>query len=50
MVSFKEIPHFSCNFLKFFDLIVWIFKIKYYLCTIRFKQRTYLPDLTSLTI
>ena len=42
MGSFERTPHFLYNFLKIIDLIVWKFKIKYYLCTIRFKQRTYL--------
>lgn len=45
--NFAKIPHFLCKFLLFFDKIVWKSKIKYYLCIIRFKQRTYLPNLTD---
>lgn len=38
------IPHFLCDFLQIIDKIIWKFKIKHYLCIIRFKQCTYLTE------
>ena len=48
--SFSEIPQFFVQFLQLFDKIVWKIKIKHYLCTIRFKQRTYLPNLIGTKV